>query len=130
MRTRIHPLSLARYDVRTDGNLDVTEKGVSGVFDRHGRWVSGELHRADPQLCGWLAGLLGVALAWLLHQPGVTAPIIGPRTVSQLDASMRALEITLTDDVLTRLDEIFPGPGGAPQEGKRRDHRAPEAYAW
>jgi len=71
-----------------------------------------------------------VALAWLLHQPGVTAPIIGPRTVSQLDASMRALEITLTDDVLTRLDDIFPGPGGAPQDGKRRDHRAPEAYAW
>ena len=56
MRTRIHPLSLARYDVRPDGNLDVTEKGVSGVFDRNGRWVSGELHHADPQLCGWLAG--------------------------------------------------------------------------
>ena len=61
-----------------------------------------------------------VALAWLLHNPAVTAPIIGPRTVQQLEASTRALEIELGDDVLTRLDEIWPGPGG----------EAPEAYAW
>jgi aryl-alcohol dehydrogenase-like predicted oxidoreductase len=61
-----------------------------------------------------------VALAWLLAQPGVTAPIIGPRTLAQLDGSMGALEVELTDDVLAELDKIFPGPGGA----------APEAYAW
>ena len=61
-----------------------------------------------------------VALAWLLHQPAVTAPIVGPRTVEQLDEAAQALEVTLTEDVLKRLDEIFPGPGGA----------APEAYAW
>jgi aryl-alcohol dehydrogenase-like predicted oxidoreductase len=61
-----------------------------------------------------------VALAWLLANPVVTAPIIGPRTLEQLEGSMRALEITLEDAVMTRLDEIFPGPGGA----------APEAYAW
>lgn len=61
-----------------------------------------------------------VSLAWLLHQPAVTAPIIGPRTEEQLLSSMRALEVTLDDDVLARLDEIFPGPGGP----------APEAYAW
>lgn len=61
-----------------------------------------------------------MALAWLLHNPGVTAPIIGPRTLKQLESSMRALEIELSDDVLARLDEIWPGPGG----------RAPEAYAW
>ena len=61
-----------------------------------------------------------VALAWLLHQPAVTAPIIGPRTEEQLEGSFRALEIRLDDDVLARLDEIFPGPGGP----------APEAYAW
>ncbi|MDL2220069.1 aldo/keto reductase [Eubacteriales bacterium OttesenSCG-928-N14] len=61
-----------------------------------------------------------VALAWLLHNPSITAPIIGPRTVEQLNDALHALEITLTDDVLARLDEIFPGPGGA----------APEAYAW
>jgi aryl-alcohol dehydrogenase-like predicted oxidoreductase len=61
-----------------------------------------------------------VALAWLLHQPAVTAPIIGPRTEEQLLGSMRAMTIKLSADVLNRLDEIFPGPGGS----------APEAYAW
>ncbi len=61
-----------------------------------------------------------VALAWLLHQPAVTAPIIGPRTMDQLTGALRAIEITLSEDALKKLDEIFPGPGGA----------APEAYAW
>jgi aryl-alcohol dehydrogenase-like predicted oxidoreductase len=61
-----------------------------------------------------------VALAWLLHQPAVTAPIIGPRTEEQLLGSLRALEIRLNDEVLRKLNEIFPGPGGP----------APEAYAW
>ncbi len=61
-----------------------------------------------------------VALAWLLHNPHVTAPIIGPRTLEQLESAVHALEIELSDDVLARLDEIWPGPG-AP---------APEAYAW
>src|SRR4029077_19895832 len=61
-----------------------------------------------------------VALAWLLHQPVVTAPIIGPRTEDQLLGSMRAMTISLSDEVLGKLNEIFPGPGGP----------APEAYAW
>jgi aryl-alcohol dehydrogenase-like predicted oxidoreductase len=61
-----------------------------------------------------------IALGWLLHQPAVTAPIIGPRTLDQLNGTLRALELTLSKDLLKRLDEIFPGPG-AP---------APEAYAW
>jgi aryl-alcohol dehydrogenase-like predicted oxidoreductase len=60
-----------------------------------------------------------VGIAWLLAQPAVTAPIIGPRTMKQLDGSMRALKVRLTKDVLAQLDEIFPGPGAAP-----------EAYAW
>ncbi|RVX45316.1 aryl-alcohol dehydrogenase-like predicted oxidoreductase [Nonomuraea polychroma] len=60
-----------------------------------------------------------VALAWLLKQRAVTAPIIGPRTLEQLDGSMRTLEIELDEAALARLDEIFPG------------HRtAPEDYAW
>jgi NDP-hexose 2,3-enoyl reductase len=63
-----------------------------------------------------------VALAWLLSRPGVTAPIIGPRTVEQLDNSLRALEIKLDENVLTRLDELFPPVGkGGP---------GPEAWAW
>lgn len=61
-----------------------------------------------------------VALAWLLHNPVVTAPIIGPRTLNQLEGSLRALEIKLDEDTLAKLDEIWPGPGGP----------APEAYAW
>ncbi len=61
-----------------------------------------------------------VSLAWLLHNPVVTAPIIGPRTLAQFEDSLRAVEIELTEDVLKKLDEIFPGPGGY----------APEAYAW
>ena len=61
-----------------------------------------------------------VALAWLLHQKAVTSPIIGPRTLDQLNSTMRAREITLSDETLKQLDEIFPGPGGS----------APEAYAW
>ncbi|MBL8132683.1 MAG: aldo/keto reductase [Anaerolineae bacterium] len=61
-----------------------------------------------------------VAIAWLLHQPAVTAPIIGPRTLDQLEDNIHAMSIKLTDEQLKALDEIFPGPGGA----------APEAYAW
>jgi len=61
-----------------------------------------------------------IAVAWLLHNPAVTAPIIGPRTMEQLTGSLRALEIKLSADALAKLDQIFPGPGG----------QAPEAYAW
>jgi len=60
-----------------------------------------------------------VALAWLLAQDGVTGPIIGPRTIEQLDSTLGALEVTLDDKTLARLDEIWPG------------HKtAPEDYAW
>lgn len=61
-----------------------------------------------------------VALAWLLHNPVVTAPIIGPRTLEQLTGCVRATEIKLDGGVLKKLDEIFPGLGG----------EAPKAYAW
>jgi aryl-alcohol dehydrogenase-like predicted oxidoreductase len=61
-----------------------------------------------------------VGLAWLVKNPVVTAPIIGPRTIEQLDGSLRALEIQLNDETMKKLDEIWPGPGG----------EAPVAYAW
>jgi aryl-alcohol dehydrogenase-like predicted oxidoreductase len=61
-----------------------------------------------------------VALAWLLANPLVTAPIIGVRTLEQLEKSLKAVEVTLEEHVMKELDQIFPGPGG----------RAPEAYAW
>src|SRR5579871_2731472 len=60
-----------------------------------------------------------VALAWMLQNPAITAPIIGPRTIEQLDGSLRALEIKLSEETDQKLNEIFPG------------HRtAPEDYAW
>ena len=61
-----------------------------------------------------------VGLAWLLAQPGVTAPIIGPRTLEQLTGAAAALDLKLDGAALKRLDEIWPGPGGP----------APEAFAW
>ena len=61
-----------------------------------------------------------VALAWLLHRPVITAPIVGPRTMDQLESAVRALEVDLSEADLAALDEIFPGPGG----------EAPMAYAW
>jgi aryl-alcohol dehydrogenase-like predicted oxidoreductase len=61
-----------------------------------------------------------VALAWLLKNPVVTAPIIGPRTMDQLEGALRSLALELDAEALKELDQIFPGPGGT----------APEAYAW
>jgi aryl-alcohol dehydrogenase-like predicted oxidoreductase len=60
-----------------------------------------------------------VALAWLLSNKVVTAPIIGPRTMEQLDGSLRALEVKLDEDALKKIDEIFPGY-----------KPSPEGYAW
>jgi aryl-alcohol dehydrogenase-like predicted oxidoreductase len=82
-------------------------------------------HRARLEQYEALCDKLGqppgeVGLAWVLANPVVTAPIVGPRTAEQLDSALRALEITLSEETLKALDEIFPGPGGA----------APEAYAW
>ena len=84
-----------------------------------------EKHRAKLEAYEQLCADIGeqpadVALAWLLSNPVVTAPIIGPRTAEQLGGSLRALELKLADETLARLDTIFPGPGG----------QAPEAYAW
>ncbi len=61
-----------------------------------------------------------VALAWLLSNPQVTSPIIGPRSMEQLDSSIEALDLDLDDEAMKKLDAIWPGPGG----------EAPEAYAW
>lgn len=106
---------------------------LGGAFDQSENW-----RRATPQLkeritqhqeqlkkYEFLCKEIGeepsvVALAWLLQNPVVTAPIIGPRTVEQLNKSLRALEVTLSEEALQKLEEIWPGPGGS----------APEAYAW
>jgi aryl-alcohol dehydrogenase-like predicted oxidoreductase len=89
--------------------------------------IQKEVDRLRPQLeqyeafCRELGAAPGdVALAWLLRDLAVTAPIVGPRTMAQLEDAHRALDLKLPDDAMDRLDAIFPGPGGP----------APEAYAW
>ncbi len=105
--------------------------GVFGKIDERSRRADDEMReeidKQRDRLEAWekLCADLGekpadVALAWVLANPVVTAPIIGPRTIEQLNGSVRALEISLADEVMAELDEIFPGPGG----------EAPEAYAW
>ena len=54
--------------------------------------------------------LVHLALAFTLAHPAVTAPIIGPRTMEQLESQLGALDVTLGDDVLDRIDKIVP-PG-------------------
>jgi aryl-alcohol dehydrogenase-like predicted oxidoreductase len=104
------------------GALEKIEKGRRASED-----MAKEIEKNRASLEKWEAWCkqLGeqpadVALAWLLRNPVVTAPIIGPRTSEQLSGSLRALEIKPDEDMLKALDEIFPGPGG----------EAPEAYAW
>jgi aryl-alcohol dehydrogenase-like predicted oxidoreductase len=104
---------------------------LGGVLQREGRRrLAGrsaealEQHRtaieAYEQLCKELGEQpADVALAWLLHQPAVTAPIIGPRTAEQLEGAQRAVELRLDAETLSRLDELFPGY-----------RTAPEHYAW
>ena len=104
------------------GVLEKIEKGRSASDE-----VKKNVEEKKPKLEAWekYCKELGeppaaVALAWVLHNPAVTAPIIGPRTVDQLTGSLRALEVKLDEATLKKLDEIFPGPGG----------EAPEAFAW
>jgi aryl-alcohol dehydrogenase-like predicted oxidoreductase len=89
--------------------------------------VQERIERSRPALERWekLCAELGqrpadVALAWLLHRPGVTSPIIGPRTMDQLEDALRAAALKLDAKALEAIDAIWPGPGG----------EAPEAYAW
>jgi aryl-alcohol dehydrogenase-like predicted oxidoreductase len=103
----------------------VLKKEREGVRRAEGRALQTlKTHRDQIREYEDLAADLGeepgsVALAWLLQQPAVTAPILGPRTQDQLNSALRALHVELDADALQRLDEIFPG------------HRtAPEDYAW
>lgn len=99
----------------------------SGEGRRAGEHVQKEVDKHRKQLEAYesLCQRLGeqpadVALAWLLHNKDVTSPIIGPRTLDQLEGALRALDLQLTEEALKELDEIWPGPGG----------EAPQAYAW
>jgi aryl-alcohol dehydrogenase-like predicted oxidoreductase len=61
-----------------------------------------------------------IAVAWMLANPAITSPIVGPRTMEQLEGSLRAFDVQLSPEALAKLDEIWPSPGG----------ESPEAYAW
>jgi len=102
--------------VGSGDSLRRREKDSVALLQRHGERI-----KAYESLCreiGHDAAI--VALAWLLSRGDTVIPILGPRTVAQFEQSLDALEVRLSDDVLRRLDEIWPGPGG----------EAPEAYAW
>ncbi|MFG1621634.1 aldo/keto reductase [Kribbella sp. NPDC049227] len=103
----------------------VIRKENEGVRRLEGR-AKETLERLRPQIEQYeaFADELGhepgeVALAWLLHQPAVTGPIVGPRTMEQLESAVRAVDVKLDEKALARLDEIFPGY-----------KTAPEDYAW
>ncbi|MNJ47741.1 General stress protein 69 [compost metagenome] len=98
---------------------------LSGTGKRSKNAEAVEKHRTQLEQFATLCKELGeeqdvVALAWLLTNKAVTAPIIGPRTLGQLEDSLRVVDVVLNEEVLTKLDEIFPGPGKP----------APEAYSW
>ncbi|MEO7718476.1 MAG: aldo/keto reductase [Capsulimonas sp.] len=105
---------------------------LGGVLQKitEGRRASEDMQKQiearRPQLEKWeaLCAELGekpadVALAWMLQNPVITAPIIGPRTLDQLDGSLRALEIKISDETNGKLNELFPGY-----------KTSPEDYAW
>jgi len=100
-------------------------KAREGRRGNEGQQRAIEKHRPRLEVYEALCRELGippgeVALAWLLGNPAVTAPIVGPRTMAQLESAVSAAGRTLDDETRRRLDEIWPGPGG----------EAPEAYAW
>ena len=99
----------AKSGRRADENAARDLKANYAKVVAYEKWCT--KHKLDPAQVG---------LAWLLHQKAVTAPIIGPRTETQLDTALKALKLKLSGAMLKELDAIFPGPGGP----------APEAYAW
>ncbi len=117
-------LGLIPWSPLSGGLLAGVLKSAPDAGSRRSNIKLGEADR--PKIERWeaLCARLGespanVALAWLLHQKAVTAPIIGPRTVAQLDESLRATEIRLSPETLAEIDTIFPGY-----------KTSPEDYAW
>ena len=60
-----------------------------------------------------------VAIAWQVHNPAVSAAIIGAMTIEELQVDLGGLSVQLDAEIMERLDQIWPGPGEAPQ-----------SYAW
>jgi aryl-alcohol dehydrogenase-like predicted oxidoreductase len=122
---REYGLGLVPYSPLAGGWLaGILQKAGTGQGRRGGTVRKEEIKNRDQlQAYESLCQKVGeepatVALAWLLKNPVVTAPIVGPRTVEQLAGTLHVLEMGLDDETLVRLNEIWPGPGG----------EAPEAY--
>ena len=123
---RHHGLGIIPWSPLGGGLLGGVLKKIEGGR-RASEAMAKRIESKRPQLEKWeaLCDKLGkapanVALAWLLHNPAVTAPITGPRTVKQLEGLLEVPELELATDTLEAIDTIFPGPGG----------EAPKAYAW
>jgi len=101
---------ILRKSRRRDSGAGLTATRIAPNRDRVEEYES---------FCAEIGRHPAVGLAWLLNQEGVPAPIVGPRTVEHLEHALTALDVDLGRAELARLDEIFPGPGPAP-----------EAYAW
>jgi aryl-alcohol dehydrogenase-like predicted oxidoreductase len=121
-------MGLIPYSPLGSGALAGSGRAAGGTGGRRGQqWAQDVVKSHGPKLEAFekFCAARGeqpadVALAWLLANPVVTGPIIGPRTAEQLDGAVGALELTLDREALAKLDAIFPGPGKP----------APEAYAW
>jgi aryl-alcohol dehydrogenase-like predicted oxidoreductase len=105
-----------------DGGRRSSER-TAGLLNQH----IGQI-KAYESLCREIGTAPAVvALAWLLGRDSVTAAVIGPRIVTQLDGAATALACHLPDDALARLDEIFPGSGPAQVSGRESTSQPKDA---
>jgi aryl-alcohol dehydrogenase-like predicted oxidoreductase len=97
-----------------------TEEGISDDSTQNRIEAHRDQLEAYEGFCRELgANPAEVALAWLLRNPVVATTVVGATTIEELQSDLGALSVQLDADVVERLDQIWPGPGEAPQ-----------AYAW
>jgi aryl-alcohol dehydrogenase-like predicted oxidoreductase len=98
------------------GEEDLTSRRAARIPDRYDLTKPSNQRKLEAaDALGKLADeagmpLVHLAVAWVINHPAVTAAIIGPRTMEQLTSQLGALDVSLTDDILDRVDEIVP-PG-------------------
>ena len=118
-------IAIIAYSPLSGGKL--TQAGLAGLLELEAagklpetqRLLLNQLKQYDVFCKDYGVTQEEAGLAWLIRNPQVTCPIIGVNRAEQIESSVRALDVNLTDDAIKQLDEIFP-PVGA----------APEAYAW
>jgi aryl-alcohol dehydrogenase-like predicted oxidoreductase len=99
-----NPMYQTRYGA--DVHLNVAERFTTFA----------EEHGYDP---------VSLAVAWVAHHPAVTAPIIGARTLTQLNGSLDALDIDMTDDLRAEISALSPTP---PPATDRVEERSEHTY--